>query len=67
MVISFVVAVYFQFFYPGELAAWAELLIGVGITTVGWVSGTTWYRISCSWQKGWAAVCPLVLSFQVKK
>jgi len=42
MVVSFLVAVYFQFIHqsvlPGmPLAAWQQLCIGVGITTVAWV------------------------------
>src|SRR5699024_6777796 len=44
MVISFVVAVYFQFFhvYTGlpELSGWEEIIIGVVLTTIGWVSVT---------------------------
>ena len=39
MVVSFVVAVSFKVFDPG-LAAWQELIIGVGITTASWVSAT---------------------------
>jgi SSS family solute:Na+ symporter len=44
MIISFLVAVYFQFVHTAlgfaPLDAWATLLIGVGITTVGWVTVT---------------------------
>lgn len=39
MVVSFLVAVGFEVFDPG-LAAWQELVLGVGITTVAWVSTT---------------------------
>ena len=39
MVVSFAVALYFQFFLPEsvELAQWQQLCIGVGITTVSWI------------------------------
>ncbi len=39
MVVSFVVAVAFKVFDPG-LDAWQELIIGVGITTISWVTAT---------------------------
>lgn len=48
MVISFVVAVYFQFFhvYTGlpQLTGWEEVVIGVILTTIGWVSVTYMVR-----------------------
>ena len=37
MGVSFLVAIYFQFIHPGEIAEWAKLLIGIGITTISWV------------------------------
>jgi SSS family solute:Na+ symporter len=37
MVVSFVVAVYMQFWAPEGLVDWQKLVIGVGITTVSWV------------------------------
>jgi len=41
MVISFLVAVYFEFFHPllglPDLADWQKLTTGVAVTTVGWV------------------------------
>lgn len=40
MVISFVVALYFEFLHPGEIADHWKLLMGIGITTVGWVTVT---------------------------
>lgn len=40
MIVSFLVALYFQFFHPEPIPDWQKLLIGVGITTVGWVSVT---------------------------
>jgi len=40
MVISFAVALFFEFGYSGELADHWRLLIGVAITTVGWVTVT---------------------------
>ncbi|MCW9707826.1 sodium:solute symporter family protein [Fodinibius salsisoli] len=48
MVISFVVAVYFQFFhqYTGlpQLSGWEEIVIGVILTTIGWVAVTFMVR-----------------------
>ncbi|MFK7736117.1 MAG: sodium:solute symporter family protein [Pirellulaceae bacterium] len=44
MVVSFVVAMMFRFVYPQtglpELAAWQELVLGVGITTLAWLLAT---------------------------
>ena len=40
MVISFVVALYFEFLHPSEIADHWKLLMGIGITTVGWVTVT---------------------------
>ncbi len=40
MVISFLVAVYFKFINPGQLAGYQELLAGVFITTIGWIAVT---------------------------
>jgi SSS family transporter len=40
MIISFLVAVYFEFFGPEDLDDYMKLLIGVGITTVGWLTVT---------------------------
>lgn len=37
MVISFIIAVYFQFYYAGDLQSHEKLIIGVLITTIGWV------------------------------
>ncbi len=37
MVVSFVIALYMQFWAPEGLAAWQKLVIGVGITTVAWL------------------------------
>lgn len=37
MIVSFVVAVYLQFWAPEGLENWQKLIIGVGITTVSWV------------------------------
>ena len=39
MIVSFTVAVGFKVFDPG-LAAWQELVIGVGVTTASWVGAT---------------------------
>ncbi|KAA3635523.1 MAG: Na+:solute symporter, partial [Bacteroidetes bacterium] len=40
MIISFLVALYFEFIHPGEVADHWKLLIGVGITTVVWLTVT---------------------------
>jgi len=37
MLVSFVIAVYMQFWAPESLAAWQKLVIGVGITTAAWL------------------------------
>jgi solute:Na+ symporter, SSS family len=37
MLISFAVAFYFQFMYKGEMASYEKLIIGVLITTIGWI------------------------------
>jgi Na+/proline symporter len=40
MVISFLVAVYFETIYSGQMASHEKLVIGVLITTIGWVAVT---------------------------
>lgn len=40
MIISFIVAFYFQFMYEGNLLAYEKLVIGVLITTAGWLAIT---------------------------
>lgn len=44
MTVSFMVAVYFKLIHPSlgfmSLTGWQELTIGVGITTVGWLTAT---------------------------
>jgi SSS family solute:Na+ symporter len=40
MVVSFVVAVYMQFWAPDGLADWHKLTIGVGVTTIAWIAVT---------------------------
>ena len=37
MTISFIVAIYFELIYGGNMEAWQKLLIGVTITTVVWI------------------------------
>ena len=37
MVISFGVAVYFSKFYEGDLADWEKLILGITVTTFGWL------------------------------
>ncbi|MEL7248918.1 MAG: sodium:solute symporter family protein [Bacteroidota bacterium] len=68
MVISFMVAVYFEFVHPGGLPDHAKLVYGVGITTVGWVAVTLltrptaketlirFYRLVRPHSPGWDAV-----------
>ncbi|MBK9984566.1 MAG: Na+:solute symporter [Saprospiraceae bacterium] len=40
MAISFLVAVYFEIFYKGGMVAYEKLIVGVLITTIGWVTIT---------------------------
>lgn len=40
MIVSFVVALYFEFIHAGELADHVKLLLGIGITTAAWVGVT---------------------------
>lgn len=40
MAVSFFLAFYFEFVHPEELASHVKLLLGIGITTVAWVSAT---------------------------
>ena len=40
MVISFLVAIYFELIYTGDMPAWMRLITGVGITTVVWMAVT---------------------------
>lgn len=40
MAISFLVAVYFEIFYKGGMVAYEKLIVGVLITTIGWVAIT---------------------------
>ncbi|MCP3961594.1 MAG: Na+:solute symporter [bacterium] len=72
MIVSFLVAFYFQFVHARmfglELAAWQQLVIGVGVTTVAWLAvalaGTptdedvlrSFYRTIRPGGRGWAAV-----------
>ena len=68
MVISFVVALYFEFVHPGALPDHAKLVYGVMITTVGWVAVTfltrptakptliRFYRLVRPHSPGWDAV-----------
>ncbi|MBU0640330.1 MAG: Na+:solute symporter [Planctomycetes bacterium] len=37
MVVSFIVAVYMQFWAPESLEGWQKLTIGVGLTTIAWI------------------------------
>jgi Na+/proline symporter len=40
MVISFLVAIYFELLYTGSMASWEKLTLGVLITTIGWITVT---------------------------
>ncbi|MGE0375777.1 MAG: sodium:solute symporter family protein [Planctomycetaceae bacterium] len=37
MVISFLVAVWAQFFAPADMASWVKLVTGIGVTTAAWM------------------------------
>jgi len=72
MVVSFFIALYFQFIHPhtglGELAQWQMLVIGVGITTFAWLFVTfvtrptdektlrSFYRLINPGGPGWKSV-----------
>lgn len=68
MLISFIVAIYFEFFHPTDLPGHARLVYSVGITTVGWVMVTfltrptaketliRFYRLIRPHSAGWDAV-----------
>lgn len=40
MVISFVMAIYLEILHPGDLESHTKLLLGIGVTTAGWVLAT---------------------------
>jgi len=40
MAISFLMALYLELIHPGELTSHTKLLLGVGITTAGWLAAT---------------------------
>ena len=40
MVISFLMAIYLEILHPGELESSTKLLLGVGVTTAGWLLAT---------------------------
>jgi solute:Na+ symporter, SSS family len=68
MLISFLVAIYFEFIHPTDIPDHARLVYGVGITTVGWVVVTfltrptaketliRFYRLIRPHSPGWDAV-----------
>ena len=37
MIVSFVIALFFEFGYDGDLADWQKLVYGIGITTIVWL------------------------------
>jgi Na+/proline symporter len=68
MIVSFAVAVYFEFLGPAGLAAWQKIVLGVAITTAAWLA-VTWltrptdqailrrfYRLVHPGGPGWADV-----------
>ncbi len=73
MIISFLVAVYFEFIHPAEVADHWKLLWGVGITTVGWLTVTlmtqpdsqekliSFYKLIKPHSKGWKPVIDIAL------
>ena len=81
MVISFLVAVYFEFVHKSlglpELIEWQRLVIGVGITTVGWILVTLltkptdietlgkFYRLVHPGGPGWRKVVDYILQSDV--
>jgi Na+/proline symporter len=68
MVVSFVIAVYMQFWAPEQLADWQKLIIGVGITTLCWILVTlitpadhpqtlrSFYKLNRPGGPGWSKV-----------
>jgi solute:Na+ symporter, SSS family len=40
MVISFITAVYFEWFYTGQMDSSEKLVVGVSLTTIGWITVT---------------------------
>jgi SSS family solute:Na+ symporter len=68
MIISFLVAVYFEFLHPADVADEWKLLWGVGVTTVGWLTVTlftqpdshekllSFYKLIKPHSKGWRPV-----------
>jgi Na+/pantothenate symporter len=68
MAVSFLVAVYMQWWAPAGLAGWQRLVIGVGITTIAWVIVTiitpaddtkvlrNFYRLTRPGGPGWKRV-----------
>jgi SSS family transporter len=40
MVVSFLIAIYFQFLYVGNLEAYEKMIIGVVITSIAWIAAT---------------------------
>jgi len=40
MIVSFIMALYFEFGYIGDMESWQKLLAGIGITTLAWVLAT---------------------------
>ena len=44
MIVSFVIAIYFELIYEGEMLGYVKMCIGVGITTVAWIGVTLMTR-----------------------
>lgn len=74
MVISFLVAIYFEFIHPVPVPDHWKLLMGVGITTVGWLTVTfltqpddyskllSFYKLIRPHSRGWKPVIDRALS-----
>jgi len=74
MVISFLIALYFEFAHPTPVEQHWKLLIGVGLTTIGWVTVTLltppadhktlvdFYRLIRPAQAGWQPVVQQALA-----
>ncbi len=68
MVVSFVIAVYFEIYYSGNLLAHERMLIGIGITSIAWLLAAcfgpktematlkSFYKLIRPYSKGWQLV-----------
>ena len=40
MIVSFAMALFFEFGYSGDMESWQKLLAGIGITSIAWIAAT---------------------------